>query len=179
MPDAKWVEVEIETEEGGFRVGIDAARAPLTASNFLAYLDAGFLDSATVYRIVTLANQPADTAHKIEVIQWGWGVPGDGREPPFPPVPHEPTSMTGLRHLDGTVSLARREPGSGGQGFFICIGDQPELDEGGGRNPDRAGFAAFGRVLAGADVVRRIFGRAEVAEYLERPVRILQARRLG
>ena len=177
MFDDAPVQVEVETPEGAFLLAIDVARAPLTTRNFLAYVDGGLLDNASVYRIVTLANQPPATVHKIEVIQWGWPAPADKREPPLPPVPHEPTSVTGLRHLDGTLSLARLAPGTGGHGFFICIGDQPELDEGGGRNPDRAGFAAFGKVIAGRDTIQRIFARAEPVEYLEKPIRILRARR--
>jgi peptidyl-prolyl cis-trans isomerase A (cyclophilin A) len=170
--------VRVETEEGAFVLGIDTARAPLTAANFLAYVDGGHLSGATIYRIVTMTNQPPTTRHRIEVIQWGWPAPRDNREPPLPPVPHEPTSATGLRHLDGTLSLARNAPGTGGHGFFICVGDQPELDEGGRRNPDGAGFAAFGRVLSGQDVVRMLFDRAEPAEYLQEPIRILRVTRL-
>ncbi|KFC69658.1 Peptidyl-prolyl cis-trans isomerase A precursor [Bosea sp. LC85] len=177
MAHGALVQVDVETQEGAFLLAIDEARAPLTARNFLAYVDGGLLDNATVYRIVTLANQPPATEHKIEVIQWGWPAPADKREPPLPPVPHEPTSVTGLRHLDGTLSLARLAPGTGGHGFFICVGDQPELDEGGGRNPDRAGFAAFGKVIAGRDTIQRIFAQAELVEYLEKPIRILRARR--
>lgn len=169
--------VSLETEEGTVVLGIDEERAPLTAANFLAYVDLGFLSDATIYRIVTLANQAAGTVHPIEVIQFGSPSPGEGREPPLPPVPHEPTSMTGLRHIDGTLSLARNATGTGGHGFFICIGAQPELDEGGGRNPDKAGFAAFGKVLSGRDTLRRIFVRAEQTEYMVRPIRIRYAAR--
>ena len=74
----------------------------------------------------------------------------------LPPIPHETTQQTGLRHADGTLSMARNEPGTASSEFFICVGDQPELDFGGKRNPDGAGFAAFGKVLAGLDVVRKI-----------------------
>ena len=74
----------------------------------------------------------------------------------FPPVALERTSLTGIRHVDGTISMARGEPNSATSSFFICIGDQPELDFGGERNPDGQGFAAFGRVTQGMDVVRRI-----------------------
>lgn len=171
MDESALIRVTVETAEGAFVLGIDKASAPLTAANFLAYVDGGFLKGATVYRIVTNANQAPET-ERIEVIQWGWPGPHDNREPPLPPVPHEPTSTTGLRHRDGTLSLARNAPGSGGHGFFICIGDQPELDEGGRRNPDGAGFAAFGKVLFGFDTIQRIFARAEQAEYLTYPIRI-------
>jgi peptidyl-prolyl cis-trans isomerase A (cyclophilin A) len=103
----------------------------------------------------------------------------------LPPVAPETTAQTGRRHVDGTVSLARAEPGTGSaQYFFICIGDQPALDFGGTRNPDGQGFAAFGRVVRGMDVVRRIHalpadGEAD-SEYmrgqmLTEPVRIERA----
>lgn len=179
MSDDALTKVVVETAEGAFVLGIDEQRAPLTAGHFLAYVDRGFLNAASVYRIVTLANQPAETAHKIEVFQWGWPTPGDGREPPLPPVAHEPTSHSGLSHRDGTLSLARKTPGSGGNAYFICIGDQPELDEGGRRNPDGAGFAAFGKVLEGADTVARIFARAEAVEYLRSPIPITRVARSG
>lgn len=171
-------QVLIETPYGSLLLGIDEQRAPLTAANFLAYVDRGFLAQASVYRIVTLDNQAPGSSHPIEVIQWGWPAPDAGLAPPLPPVPHEPTSQTGLRHREGTLSLARNAPGSGGHGFFICHGDQPELDEGGGRNPDLAGFAAFGRLLAGADTMARIMARAEPAEYLQQKMPILNVRRL-
>ncbi|CAD5292830.1 conserved hypothetical protein [Bosea sp. 62] len=164
--------VYLETEAGTIILGIDEARAPLTAANFLAYVDGGFLSDAMIYRIVTLANQAAGTVHPIEVIQFGSPAPHENRAPPLPPVPHEPTSQTGLRHLDGTLSLARNAPGSGGHGFFICIGAQPEVDEGGRRNRDGAGFAAFGKVLSGTEVVRQIVEHAEPTEYMQSPLRV-------
>lgn len=176
MSPSELTHVRLETEDGTIILGIDEERAPLTAANFLAYVDGGFLDDATIYRIVTLANQAAGTTHPIEVIQFGSPAPHQNRAPPLPPVPHEPTSQTGLRHLDGTLSLARNAPGSGGHGFFICVGPQPELDEGGGRNPDRAGFAAFGKVVSGAEVLRKLAGRAEPTEYMQSPLRIRIAR---
>lgn len=178
MDGSALTQVSVETDEGIFVLGIDEGRAPLTAANFLAYVDGGFLKDATIYRIVTTANQAVGTRHPIEVIQFGWPTPSDDHEPPLPPVPHEPTSMTGLSHVDGTLSLARNSPGTGGHGFFICVGDQRELDEGGGRNPDGAGFAAFGKIVSGEHVVRRLFGRAEPTEYLQNPIPITDVTRV-
>lgn len=171
--------VSVQTEEGEFVLGIDEANAPITAANFLAYVDGSHLSNSSVYRIVTLGNQPADTPHKIEVIQWGWRASEEAPDQPFPSIPHEPTSVTGLRHVDGTLSMARREPGTAGPGFFICIGDQPELNEGGRRNPDGAGFAAFGKLLDGAETIKRIFARAEGVEYIDTPIRVLTVQRVG
>lgn len=176
-PSDDLTRIRVRTELGDFLLGVDEINAPITAANFLAYVDGSHLTNSSVYRIVTLANQPSDTAHKIEVIQWGWRASEEAPEQPFASIPHEPTSRTTLRHVDGTLSMARRAPGTAGPGFFICIGDQPELDEGGRRNPDGAGFAAFGRLLDGAETIRRIFGRAEDVEYLVTPVRIVTVER--
>ena len=88
------------------------------------------------------------------------------------------TRDTGLRHLDGTISMARGTPDSATSDFFICVGDQPELDFGGKRNPDGQGFAAFGRVVRGIEVVRKIQGRPAVGQAITPPVRIITVRRL-
>ena len=97
------------------------------------------------------------------------------REDLAPVIPHETTAMTGLRHLKGTVSLARFAPGAVYHSFFICLRDEPVLDFGGARHPDGQGFAAFGRVVEGFDVVQRIYARAEEAEYLKNAIAIRRA----
>lgn len=165
--------VVVATEKGDIVVEIDLDRAPVTAANFLRYVDAGLYDGSTFHRTVTLANQPGD-AVKIEVIQGG--QLDEARE--FPPIAHETTRATGLRHLDGTVSMARSAPGTATSSFFFCVGDQPELDFGGRRNPDGQGFAAFGRIVSGADVVRAIQALPARGQALAPPVRILSVRRL-
>jgi peptidyl-prolyl cis-trans isomerase A (cyclophilin A) len=168
--------VLLETELGSFTVEVDTEHAPITGANFLAYVDGGHLDKALAYRIVTMANQPADKQIKIEVVQWGFRA-SDENPAPFPPIAHETTEVTGLRHKNMTISMARFAPGSAGSEFFICIGDQPELDFGGRRNPDGQGFAAFGQVTEGQDTVLKIFGRAEATEVVETPVRFTRVRR--
>ncbi|WP_323013154.1 peptidylprolyl isomerase [Devosia sp.] len=173
------VTVEIQTELGTFALALEEAAAPITVANFLAYVDGGFMRDMSAYRIVTLQNQPAETVHRIEVIQWGWRPSNPALQQPFPAIAHEPTSKSGLRHKHLTLSMARDAPGTAGGGFFICIGDQPELDEGGRRNPDGAGFAAFGRVVEGEDVIAAIFARAEDKEYVDHPVQFLGAQRRG
>lgn len=170
--------VEIETELGRFTLRLEDEKAPLTVANFLQYVDGGHVQDMTAYRVVTLGNQPPETVHKIEVVQWGREAKDMAYADLLPPVAHEPTSVTGLRHENMTISMARFAPGSAGAGFFICIGDQPELDEGGGRNPDRLGFAAFGKVVDGEQTVRAIFGRAGATELLDQPVRFRGAKRL-
>jgi peptidyl-prolyl cis-trans isomerase A (cyclophilin A) len=145
--------VVLQTELGEIEIEVDAARAPVTAANFLKYVDGRHYDGGTFHRTVKMDNQP-DNEVKIEVIQAG--VNPDRAKDGFPPIALERTSKTGLAHKDGAVSMARSGPDSATSGFFICINDQPSLDFGGRRNPDGQGFAAFGRVVRGMDVVRRI-----------------------
>ncbi|HEY8576158.1 MAG TPA: peptidylprolyl isomerase [Devosia sp.] len=171
--------VGIDTDLGPFSVALETEKAPVTAANFLRYVDGGHIAGMTAYRIVTLDNQPRETVHKIEVVQWGVPPVDNAYAHVFPTIAHEPTSVTGLQHKHLTLSMARFAPGTAGAGFFICIGDQPALDHGGGRNPDGLGFAAFGQVVSGEDVVRSIFGRAQRdSESLATPVQFTGARRL-
>ena len=172
------VRTRVDTAAGAFVVEVDPAVAPITVANYLALVDRRLLDGGAVYRVVTLANQAAGTPHKIEVVQWGMNRP-DGTPPPLPPIAHETTRQTGLRHVDGTVSMARAAPGTASSEFFVCVGDQPELDFGGRRNPDGQGFAAFGRVVAGLDVVRALHARAEADQYLAQPVAVRSVRRIA
>jgi peptidyl-prolyl cis-trans isomerase A (cyclophilin A) len=147
------VRVRVQTELGDIVLELDLKRAPGTTANFLRYADAGHYDGGTFHRTVKMDNQP-ESPVKIEVIQAG--VNPDRAKDGFPPIPIERTSVTGLAHKDGAVSMARGAPDSATSGWFICINDQPSLDFGGARNPDGQGFAAFGRVVSGMDVVRRI-----------------------
>ena len=147
------VRVRVETEVGDIVVEVDQAKAPITAANFLRYVDAGHYDGGNWHRTVKLDNQP-ESAVKIEVIQAA--VNRARAKEGFGPITLERTSKTGLLHRDGTISMARGAPDSATSGWFICINDQPSLDFGGARNPDGQGFAAFGRVVSGMDVVRRI-----------------------
>lgn len=143
--------VLIRTAAGDIELEIDTVRAPMTARNFLRYVDAGRYSKGRFYRTVTPENQ-GDSPVKIEVIQGG----RDTTTPNFGFIPLERTAQTGLRHRDGTISMARAGPETATSEFFICLGDQPELDFGGHRNPDGQGFAAFGHVVRGMSVVRKI-----------------------
>jgi peptidyl-prolyl cis-trans isomerase A (cyclophilin A) len=173
------VQTRVDTDLGAFVVEVDPAVAPVTVANYLAYVDNKFLDGGAVYRVVTLANQAPQTRHKIEVVQWGMNL-ADGRSPPLPPIVHETTRATGLRHRDGTVSMARSTPGSAASEFFICIGEQPELDFGGARNPDGQGFAAFGRVVGGLAVVRALHAKGrDATQYLVPPIGVRSVRRVA
>ncbi len=145
------VNVTLETSAGEIDVAVDVAHAPVSAGDFLRYVDEGMYDGAVFYRVVRAGNDHGTPP--IQVIQGG--LLDDAKA--LPPVRHETTRDTGIQHLDGTVSLARGEPGTGSAAaFFICVGPQPALDFGGTRNKDGLGFAAFGRVTRGMDVVRAI-----------------------
>jgi peptidyl-prolyl cis-trans isomerase A (cyclophilin A) len=169
------VHVVIETELGAIELAIDVARAPVSAENFLRYVDAGRYDGGRFHRTVRAGNQPASPV-KIAVVQAGV-APGREAED-FPAIALERTRDTGLSHRDGTISLARAAPDTATSDFFLCVGDQPELDFGGRRNPDGQGFAAFGRVVKGMDVVRRIHAAPAEAQALTPPVTIRRASRV-
>ena len=167
--------VLVRTEMGDIIIEVYEGRAPLTASNFLRYTDENLFSDAAFYRVVRSDNQP-DNSIKIEVIQGGIGFwTSDQRRPP---IVHETTKKTGILHRDGVVSMARAEPGTASSEFFICIGDQPELDFGGKRNPDGQGFAAFGRVKQGMDVVHTIHKQPAHGQMLVKPVKIIKVERL-
>jgi peptidyl-prolyl cis-trans isomerase A (cyclophilin A) len=176
------VVVVFETEMGAIRMEIDAARAPITAANFLRYVDAGFYDGGIVNRAV----RPDNTIRHdvpIQVIQFQ--IDPARRREQFPPIPLERTSVTGLTHRSGALSMARNGPDTATASFSIPIGDQPEMDFGGRRNADGQGFAVFGRVIEGMDVVRKIHqsptGRrgAYGPETLDPPIRVIKAYRAG
>jgi len=163
--------VVMETCLGSIVLEIYPDKAPLTANNFLRLVEQGTYTNALLYRTVRLDNQPVNPV-KIEVVQGG--LMHDSLINRYDPILHEPTSVTGIRHTDGTLSMARNQPGTASTEFFICIGEQPELDEGGQRNPDGAGFAAFGRVTSGMEVVRKIQMLQDTAQFLIEPVVIRQ-----
>jgi peptidyl-prolyl cis-trans isomerase A (cyclophilin A) len=150
---SKAVRVRVQTELGDIVIEVDPLRAPLTTANFLKYVDGGQYDGGVFHRTVKMDNQPESTV-KIEVIQAG--VNPDRAKDGFAAIQLERTSVTGILHKDGVVSMARGAPDSATSGWFVCINDQPSLDFGGNRNPDGQGFAAFGRVITGMDVVRKI-----------------------
>jgi peptidyl-prolyl cis-trans isomerase A (cyclophilin A) len=172
------VRVVFETELGSITVEVDAARAPVTAANFLRYVDGGFYDQGRFHRAVRPATERR-TDVPIQVIQGG--INPSRRAAAFSAIPLERTNATGLTHVDGTISMARDGADSARSDFFLCVGNQPELDFGGRRNADRQGFAAFGRVVAGMDVVRKIQAAPvrPATETLDPPITILRARRAG
>lgn len=165
--------VLIKTPMGDIKVEVYEDKAPITSANFLRYVDMGLYDGTSFFRTVTMDNQPKSPV-KIEVIQGGQ-VPKDKE---FSPIKLERTTLTGLHHLDGAVSMGRFKPDSAKSSFFICIGDQPELDYQGNRNPDRQGFAAFGLVTEGMDIVRAIQVEPYMDQRLTPPIHIESIKRV-
>jgi len=174
------VVVIFETELGSITMEIDAAKAPVTAANFLKYVDGKFYDGGVVNRSV----RPDNTIRhdvEIQVIQFQ-SDPARRREL-LPPIALERTSVTGLRHVDGALSMARNGPDSATSSFSIMVGDQFELDFGGKRNADGQGFAVFGRVTGGMEVVKKIHASktgtdgAYRTETLDPPIKVIRAYR--
>ena len=169
--------IEIQTRIGNIEVELYPDKAPQTVRAILSYIDSGFYKDAAFYRVLNMNNQPSD-APKAELIQGGlWNKKGARRDL-IPGIPHEPTSQTGILHTDGVVSLARQEPGTANTEFFICVGNQPGFDHGGENNPDGQGYAAFGKVIKGMDIVRRIYNMPEEEQYFDPTVPIYNIVRL-
>jgi cyclophilin family peptidyl-prolyl cis-trans isomerase len=182
-PTFKWREetltdrpvVRIRTALGAIEIELDAKMAPKSATNFLRYVHEGFYNDGHFFRTVRADNQP-DNPVKIAVIQ-AQADPNHESEA-YVPISLERTRDTRLKHLDGTLSMARMGPDTATHHFFICVGDQPELDFGGQRNPDGQGFAAFGHVVKGMDIVRQMHQLPAKGQQLSPPVRIQRAIRL-
>ncbi len=173
------VRVRIATSDGTIVVDLDRAHAPLTTANFLKYVDQHRFDGTTFYRADVV-----DAASHLGLIQGG--VRGNPKLI-LPPVAHEPTTKTGLAHAEGTISMARLAPGSARGDFFITTGPLSSLDAHPQAAGDNAGFAAFGQVVAGMDVVRHILSSpvsdtgegAMRGQLLVKPVKIVTVRRGG
>ena len=144
------VRVTMATSLGAIELELYPDKAPITVENFIRLVDGGHLDGGTFYRVVSPENDNGSPV--ISVIQGGIG----DAESPFPPIAHESTAVTGMPHLDGSISMARAGVGTATTEIFICIGDQPALDFGGTRNDDGQGFAVFGQVVSGMEVVQAI-----------------------
>ena len=174
------VRVRMTTDLGVVDIEIDIEAAPISANNFLRLVDGGHMDGTSFYRVVSPEND--NGSPPISVIQGGNGS-GDS---PFEPIAHESTEDTGLLHLNGAVSMARGDVGTASTEIFICIGAQPALDFAAQRNPDGQGFAVFGYVVGGMDVVQAIHQQPSDAptesaylkgQMLEEPVTIISIRR--
>jgi peptidyl-prolyl cis-trans isomerase A (cyclophilin A) len=166
--------VIIHTDRGDIAVGLRIYEAPETVCNFLRYADAGAYDGGSVFR--TVVAETDDNPNPIDVIQAA--TPSGADDPGVGPIPLERTRDTGLKHLAGTISMARDGPDTATSSFFIVVRDAPALDYGGLRHPDGQGFAAFGGVAGGMDVVRAIQALPASDEQISRPVKILSVKLL-
>lgn len=172
------VRVSIQTELGDIEVEVNAKAAPATVANFLRYVDAGHYDGGRFHRTVKLnLDNQLNSAVKIEVIQAG--VDPEKVKSGFDPIKLERTNASGIPHKDGVISMARSGPDTATSDFFICIGDQPELDFGGKRNADGQGFAAFGKVVKGMDVVKKIQQSTAEGQSLKPPIKIIKVKRIN
>jgi len=161
--------IEMNTDYGSIYLKLFVKEAPTTCNNFLSYIDEHRYKDFHFYRTVTMSNQPMSNI-KIEVIQGGLGFEKHPLE--LPPILHETTNTTGIKHMNGTISMARIKPGSASSEVFICINDQPELNYGGNRNIDGQGFAAFGKVIKGLNVVKEIHLLPEKNQFLNKEVKV-------
>ena len=172
--------VRIETPLGTIDLAVDTKRAPITATNFLKYVDGGFYDGGRFHRATRTDNYTPVLPDKpmMEIVQAG--INPERRRDGFPAIPLERTSVTGLRHVVGTLSMARTPAADSARSdFFICLDDQPSLDHGGKRFEDAQGTAAFGRVVGGMDVVRKIQQQPVEKQALTPPVPITKTARLA
>jgi peptidyl-prolyl cis-trans isomerase A (cyclophilin A) len=168
--------VALDTTEGRILLALDAVAAPISTCNFIGYVVSGDYDNGAFFRTVMRETNTANP-NPIDVIQAA--TPRGSDDASRPPIVLERTRDTGLRHIAGAVSMARDGPNTATSSFFIVIEDTPSLDFGGARNPDGQGFAAFGRVVEGLEVARRIQRMpADADEQLTPPVAIRSARLL-
>jgi peptidyl-prolyl cis-trans isomerase A (cyclophilin A) len=169
--------VAIKTARGTIVVELEAQKAPLTSANFLRYVDAHAYDAGTFFRASRDPGQPKEGT----IV----GAPAE-KVRPFPPIAHESTTKTGLRHVNGTLSLGRFDPGTATDNFFICVGEQPYLDAHPGEPGDNLGYAAFGQVVEGMAVAEKILSlptngatkfKDQRGQWLKPPVLIHSMRR--
>ncbi|MDX3899023.1 MAG: peptidylprolyl isomerase [Sphingobium sp.] len=175
-PAAADVRVALDTDAGRIVVAVHVGKAPVTARNFLRYVDQKRFDGTSFYRGVGSAD-------------YGFVQGGAQNDPKriLPPIAHEPTSQTGLAHDEGALSMARYAPGTANGDFFVVLGAMPAMDANPQAAGDNQGFAVFAHVVEGMDIVRAILAMPKSptkgegvmkGQMLARPVRIVTARRL-
>ncbi|MBN8836934.1 MAG: peptidylprolyl isomerase [Sphingobacteriia bacterium] len=164
--------VLIQTGFGDIEVELYPKQAPKTVAAFLSYVDSGYYERCNFYRVLSDENQPSN-APKTELIQGGIWKTKKNATLHLKGIENETTQQTGILHTNGTISLARLEPGTATTEFFICIGNQPGLNYGGENIADKQGYAAFGRVVKGMDIVKNIYKQNENNQYFDPPVPII------
>ena len=177
FPQYALVKVSLVTSQGTIVLALEKQRAPVTTANFLRYVDQKKLDGVTFYRTVKVTPT-------IGFIQGG--TRNDPKRT-LPPIKHEPSSTTGVHNVDGTIAMARSAPGTASGDFFILVGDEPTMDADPKAPGDNQGFAAFGHVVEGMDVVRHIMDAATSptagagvmkGSMIADPIKIIAARRV-
>lgn len=178
-PKPATVQVSILTSEGPILLELEKERAPITTNNFLRYVDSKRFDNATFYRAVAVPNAP-----ELGLVQGG--IKFDPKKI-FPGIAHEPTTKTGLKHVDGTISMGRNAPGTAAGDFFIVVGDMTYMDANPSAPGDNLGYAAFGHVVEGMEVVKKILAAPRSptlgegvmkGQMLAAPIRIVSVRRV-
>ncbi len=168
--------IKIITRHGDIIIELFQDKAPVTTNAFLNYVDSNYYYRSTFYRVLKEVNQPS-YGNKAELIQGGLYRTNRAFSAALPGIPHETTATTGLRHERGTLSMARNEPGSASTEFFICMADQPGFDFGGMNNADGQGYAAFGIVRSGMEVLEKIYEFRDWEQYFDPPVVIFNIER--
>lgn len=176
QPSYKNPHILIETRLGNIEAELFPDQAPITVSSFLSYIDSGFYNNTSFYRVLKTEEFPSPT--NTGIIQGGMWQTNPGRKMAIPGIAHESTKKTGLTHESGTLSLARLEPGTGNTEFFICIGDQSPLDAGRRGTEDGQGYAAFGKVFKGMDIVRKIQAQKSRGDTFDEKIEINKITRL-
>ena len=175
-PAYKNPHIVIETRLGDIEVELFPGKAPKTVAAFLSYVDSGFYNHTSFYRVLKTEELP--TASNAGIIQGGMWQTNPAKKITVPGVAHETTKQSGLTHESGTISLARLAPGTGNTEFFICIGDQSPLDAGRRGTEDGQGYAAFGTVFKGMDIVRKIQGQKSHGDKFDAAIEIIKITRL-
>ena len=165
--------VEIQTRFGDIELELYSKKAPKTVAAFLSYIYSGFYDRSSFYRVMNQENQVIDS-WKAELIQGGLWKTNYQKATTLPGIPHESTKQTGIKHTNGIISMARLNPGTATTEFFICVGDQPGFDFGGENNEDGQGYAAFGKVVKGGDILQKIYSQPDRNLSFDPPVHIFK-----
>ncbi len=167
--------IEIKTNMGAIEVELFPKQAPRTVAAFLSYVDSGFYKNSSFYRV--LKNEDMEPQYNSGLIQGGIWKTNNSKVLEIPGIPHESPAQTGISHTDGTISLARTIPGTASTEFFICIGNQVQFDKSTSLNEDGLGFAAFGRVIKGMSIVRKIQAQKSHGEEFDDQVKIINIER--
>lgn len=168
--------VLLNTDYGEVEVELYPDKAPKTVAAFLLYVDSGYYKNSSFYRVLTNENVPSE--YNSGLVQGGIFKTNSNLLTKLPGIEHESTKQTGLSHVSGAISLARTTPGTASTEFFICVGDQPQFDSNGSAGMDSLGFATFGKVFKGMDVVRKIQNNPSHGESFDRDVKITSIERL-